>query len=467
MTKISKPANFTKLIKIIIIVLNTLLVTMAVLSLSSCDHQTEYSTDPHSKEKGRKKIKIRKHEQIWDRVRQNFDINPKNKLPVQQAKVQKYVQQYRGAAETRLGKASPYMYYIVEELEKRDMPGELALLPMIESAFEPQATSHKAAAGLWQFIPSTGRHFGLKQDKWYDGRRDVTASTDAALDYLELLHKQFNNNWMLALAAYNAGEGTIHRAIQKNIRKGKSTHFWDLDLPKETKEYVPKLLALAEVVKNADKHNVSLPPIQNKPYFETVNLKKSVDIKKVAQIADVEVSELKLLNAGYRKLHTHPTKGPQQLLIPVDKVDEVKKTIEQLPETTAVALADLAKDDAKEKTIGKGKIKAKGKKQRKGKSKGKGLLKETNKTITVKTTEETTATTSATQVTKVTKAGKTKKAKAKKALKATTTATKTKTKKTSTKAARATTKATKAKVAKTAKASSKTAKVKGKKVGVK
>lgn len=413
MTKTSKPTNFTKLIKIFIFVVNTLLVTMAVLSLSSCDHQTEYSTDPHSKEKGRKKIKIRKHEQIWDRVRQNFDINPKNKLPVQQSKVQKYVQQYRGAAETRLGKASPYMFYIVEELEKRDMPGELALLPMIESAFEPQATSHKAAAGLWQFIPSTGRHFGLKQDKWYDGRRDVTASTDAALDYLELLHKQFNNNWMLALAAYNAGEGTIQRAIQKNIRKGKSTHFWDLDLPKETKEYVPKLLALAEVVKNADKHHVSLPPIQNKPYFETVNLKKSVDIKKVAKMADVEVSELKLLNAGYQKLHTHPTKGPQQLLIPVGKVEEVKKSLNQLPETTDVALAELGKEDVKEKGTAKvnakSKSKGKGKKRKgvKGKSKGRVLLlNETKDTITVKTTEEVKATTA--QVTKAVKAKATK-----------------------------------------------------------
>lgn len=324
-----------KLSRFCICILNTLLICVATLSVSSCDRHSEYSNDKVSG----KKVKLRKQDQIWERVRKNFDMAAQSKVNVQPARVQHYVKQYAGAYQ-KLDKASPYMYYIIDQVEKRDMPGEIALLPMIESAFEPQATSHAAAAGLWQFIPSTGKHFGLKQDKYYDGRRDVTASTKAALDYLELLHKQFDNNWMLALAAYNAGEGTIQKAIKKNIRKGKATKFWDLDLPKETKEYVPKLMALAEVVNNPEKHNISLPSIANKPYFEPVNLGKAVDLHKVAKLADIEVHEMKRLNPGYKKTHTHPT-GPQELLVPVDKVATVKRNMNQVSTVTSAA-ADAA-----------------------------------------------------------------------------------------------------------------------------
>jgi membrane-bound lytic murein transglycosylase D len=291
-----------------------IIIRMMTVTLSSCDRQEDtYLSD--SKDKTvRKSGKAYRNGGLWKRVRNNFDITPKSS---QNKKIQHYVKQYRGDEE-RLNKASPYLYYIVEQIEKRDLPGELALLPMIESAFEPGATSHKGAAGLWQFMPSTGRSYGLKQDKHYDGRRDITASTDAALSYLAMLHKKFDKNWMLALAAYNAGEGTIQKAINRNKKKGKSTNFWDLDLPRETKEYVPKLLALAEVVKT--NRLSELPAVANEPYFVRVNPGEVLDFNKVAKLADIEVKELKRLNPGYRKNSTHPS-GPQQLLLPVENAE--------------------------------------------------------------------------------------------------------------------------------------------------
>lgn len=208
-------------------------------------------------------------EQIWDRIRQNYGIQSAKEKYLVQRQIKKY-----SAQEKMLYKhsnnAKPYIYHIVEQLEERGMPSELALLPMIESAFQPKATSPKGAAGLWQFMPATGRQYGLKHKKGYDERRDLVASTRAALDYLEFLHDEFDNDWMLALAAYNSGEGTVHRAIKKNQRAGKSTSFWALPLPQATKEYVPKLLALAEVIKNPELHDIALAVIKNKPYQSSV-----------------------------------------------------------------------------------------------------------------------------------------------------------------------------------------------------
>lgn len=264
--------------------------------------------------------RLGKKAQVWERVRKNYRISKISQTKhVDEKRIQEFVKQYSQGEQywsTIGAKASPYLYYIVEQLEARNMPGELALLPMVESAFEPKATSHKGAAGLWQFIPGTGRSFGLKQDNWYDGRRDITASTKAALDYLSQLHEQFDKNWMLALAAYNAGEGCVQKAIDKNKRAGKSTVFSALSLPKETKDYVPKFLALAEVVRHPEKHSVSLPTIENKPYFVDIEPGKHLDFNKVAKLANITVQELKRLNPGYRRASTHPT-GPQQLLLPI------------------------------------------------------------------------------------------------------------------------------------------------------
>lgn len=262
--------------------------------------------------------------ELWARIRNNFNISEMHHV-----KIQKYIKEYANA-EKSLNKistqAKPYLFYIVEQLEKRGMPGELALLPMLESKFKPQATSHKGAAGLWQFIPSTGRNYGLKQDAWYDGRRDISASTNAALDYLQFLHKKFDHNWMLALAAYNAGEGAVNKAIKRNKRAGKSTSFWDLKLPKETQKYVPKFLALAEVIGHPEKHDISLPSIENKPYFTSVDPGSKINLNEASKLAGIQIAELKRLNPCYRGASTHP-KGPQALLLPVENAETFENNL--------------------------------------------------------------------------------------------------------------------------------------------
>ncbi|HIG79478.1 MAG TPA: LysM peptidoglycan-binding domain-containing protein [Cycloclasticus sp.] len=225
--------------------------------------------------------------------------------------------------------AAPYLFYIVNEIEKRGIPGELALLPIVESAYRPFAYSHGRAAGLWQFIPSTGRAFGLEQTWWYDGRRDVYTSTTAALNYLTQLSKRFDNNWLLGLAAYNAGGGTLSSAIRKNKRAGKPHDFWSLSLGKETKHYVPKLIAIATIMANAEKYNFKLLPIPNKPFFERVDIVKQIDLARAAELADISIEELYVLNPSYNQWATSPT-GPHYLLIPIEKAPLFKSRIAEI-----------------------------------------------------------------------------------------------------------------------------------------
>jgi len=216
----------------------------------------------------------------------------------------------RGASE----RASPYLHFIVERLDERRMPMELALLPMIESAYNPMANSSAAAAGLWQFIPSTGRDFNLHQSAAYDARRDVVASSKAAMDYLTRLHDQFDNDWLLALAAYNSGEGTVSRAIAANRRRGLPTDYWHLSLPRETQDYVPRLLALSLLVRDPDAYGVKLAPIANTPYFDVVELNRSVDLTQLAATAGVDEGQLLRLNSAFVRKKT--LDGPGRLLIP-------------------------------------------------------------------------------------------------------------------------------------------------------
>jgi len=215
-------------------------------------------------------------------------------------------------------RASPYLYYIVEELDKRNMPMDLALLPIVESAYNPFAYSPSRASGIWQFIPGTGKHYGLKQNWWYDGRRDIVAATDAALNYLQKLHNEFNGDWLLALAAYNSGEGNVARAIRRNEKAGKPIDFFSLRLSRETRGYVPSLLAVAEIVANPGKYKVTIQAIENKQYFEQVNIHGQIDLAKAAELSELSIDELYILNPGFNRWATDP-RGPHRLLIPVDK----------------------------------------------------------------------------------------------------------------------------------------------------
>ena len=219
--------------------------------------------------------------------------------------------------ERSFGRAELYLYHIVTELEARGMPLELALLPVVESAFEPYAYSRARASGLWQFIPDTGSRYGLKQDWWYDGRRDVVESTRAALDYLQSLHDEFNGDWLLAIAAYNCGEMAVERALDANRAKGKPLDFWSLKLPKETQAYVPKLLAMRRLVADPETYDISISPIPNQPYFQRVATHGQIELKVAAEIAGVTDEELYELNPAFHRWATDP-KGPHYLLLPVD-----------------------------------------------------------------------------------------------------------------------------------------------------
>lgn len=215
-----------------------------------------------------------------------------------------------------LERSQKYLFHIVEEVEKRGMPTEIALLPMIESAFNPQAYSTSAASGIWQFIPSTGKHFGLKQNWWIDNRRDVTAATSAALTYLQKLHGMFGT-WDLALAAYNAGEGTVQRAIDKNRRQGLPTDYESLSLPPETKNYVPKLQAIKNIVTHPEQFGLKIGSIPNKPYFARVTTPKQIDSKLAAELAEISFDEFSSLNPSYNRPVITSTGEKHQLLLPV------------------------------------------------------------------------------------------------------------------------------------------------------
>ncbi len=265
---------------------------------------------------------------LWDRVRNGYAFKAVDNNQVQR-EMKKFLA-HPSYFKRISSKAGPYFYHIVKEVEKRGLPMELALLPAIESAFEPRAISHKSAAGLWQFIPATGRYYGLEQDKWYDGRRDIVASTNAALNYLKTLNKMFDGDWFLALAAYNYGQGNIGKAIRRNEKNNRPTDFWSLKLPRETREYVPKLIALAKIIANPNEYGIKLQTINNRPYFEKINIGRQIELSVVAQLAGISGSDLKLLNPCYKRGITSP-KGPHDITLPVSKVFQFKQRLAQIP----------------------------------------------------------------------------------------------------------------------------------------
>lgn len=216
-----------------------------------------------------------------------------------------------------LERGTPYMFYIVEQLDQRGMPLELAYLPIVESAFNAKAYSPSGAAGLWQFIPSTGQLFGLKQTSWYDGRRDVIASSEAALDYLEMLYKKFGD-WQLALAAYNGGEGTVARALKANKTQGKGDNFWSIGLSAETTQYVPKMIAVAQILQDPTYYHASFIFIPNRPYFAVQQLNHQFDLASTALSIDTSLEELEKLNPAFKKGVSDPN-GPHRLLVPINK----------------------------------------------------------------------------------------------------------------------------------------------------
>ncbi len=293
--------------------------TKVTSTLTPSKDKTRKPSNTKTVEKAPEVITPQSQSDVWQRIAMQLN------MPIPEHKKIDYYRnwylKHPRHLETVARRAEPFLFLITEKIEQRGLPLELALLPIVESSFDPFAYSHGSAAGLWQFVPGTGKMYGLKQNYWYDGRRDVTAATDAALNYLENLNRRFEGNWDHAIAAYNSGGGRVSSAIRKNKKANKPIDFFSLSLPKETSGYVPKLLALADIVANQKAYNINIPPIANRPVLVQVNPKEQLDLAIAANYAGLTVTELQGYNPAYNQWATAPS-GPHHLLIPIEKVEQ-------------------------------------------------------------------------------------------------------------------------------------------------
>ena len=327
------------------------------LSLAGCATTDEYSSLPPSAKHppggapaapttpvipspqlpGAEKLAPAEFADLLDRIRVGYGLPQ-----AQHYAVEREIEWYRSRPDfldRTFRRGARYLHHIVLEIERRDMPLELALLPVVESAFNPVAYSRSRASGLWQFIPSTGKHYGLDQNWWIDERRDVLLATDAALTYLQYLHKYFNGDWYLAIAAYNGGEGTVSRAVQRNVEAGRPTDFFSLDLRAETRDYVPKLLAISRIVADPAAYGLQFEPIPNQPYFGVVDPGKQVHLGEAADLAGISRDDMFALNPSFNRMTTPPN-GPHRLLLPVARVEPFRAAL--LSEAGAQRVASVA-----------------------------------------------------------------------------------------------------------------------------
>lgn len=271
-----------------------------------------------------------KPENIWKEVNKGYGIpDPKKKWAKKVVKkYERWYSEHPVYTYRMFERTKRYIYYVVQEVKKRNMPMEIALLPIIESAYNPIARSNMKAVGLWQFIPSTGKNYGLKQNWWKDERSNVILSTNASLNYLEKLYKQFGT-WELALAGYNAGEGKVAREIKKNKRRKRPTDYYTISLPRETDEYVSKLIAMKHIIQNPSKFNVDVPYIPNAPYFGEVTLTEQMDIDLILKLADISSEEFELLNAHHKRPLIPKEQEPIIILLPKNKIETYNKNLSE------------------------------------------------------------------------------------------------------------------------------------------
>ncbi len=265
-------------------------------------------------------------ENIWSLLRKQFALAHYENNPLVQNKITWFLnhQDYLMHSMTR---AAPYLYFILQQVKKRKLPAELVLLPIIESAYNPFAlNTSSGAAGMWQMMSATASGYGIRQNSWYDGRRDVVASTKAALNHLAYLKTFFEGNWLLAIAAYDTGEGNVLAAIRRNITNGESTDFWSLPVAQETRDYVPQLLALAVIISHPERFPIAYPPVPNAPYLAEVDVGTQIDLKEAASLAGLSFKELKQLNSGYNRTATDPN-GPFNLVLPIENVEQFTENL--------------------------------------------------------------------------------------------------------------------------------------------
>lgn len=265
---------------------------------------------------------------LWDTLSQEFILPHYENHPAVKAQIDYFMnhQEFLVNSATR---AAPYLYFILQQTKKRHLPAEIALLPIIESGFNPFAVSNKGAVGLWQIMPATATGFGVKQNGWFDGRRDIVASTRAALDFLSYLSNLYKGNWLLAIAAYNTGEGNVGFAQKKNRLLGKSTDFWALPLAEQSRIYVPRLLALAVIISHPEEYPIALPPVSNSPYLAQIDIGTQIDLKHAAELAGLNPKKLLQLNSGHKKATTDP-EGPFKIVLPLEHVQQFTENFERL-----------------------------------------------------------------------------------------------------------------------------------------
>ena len=272
---------------------------------------------------------------IWERIRLELSIT----IPDDQIAATSLYRERLYSNQTAVNRISKsgqrYLFHTLTRAEELGLPVELALLPFVESEFDPYAKSIDGATGIWQFMPATGKEWGLKSNWWYDGKKDVLASTEAALQFLTYLNEKFDGDWLLAMAAYNTGPTRVNRAIRKNKREDKPITFWDLNLPKETTAYVPKLLVLCELIKDPKAFDVNLPSIANRPYFERVKIPGQLDLMQAADLAGLKPETIYELNPGFNQWATDPS-GPHYLLLPIGVSDRFMTQLESLDQNDLV-----------------------------------------------------------------------------------------------------------------------------------
>mgnify|MGYP001251014679 FL=1 len=272
---------------------------------------------------------------IWERIRLELSITiPKDQIAATSLYRERLYSNQ--TAVNRISKSGQrYLFHTLTRAQELGLPVELALLPFVESEFDPYAKSVDGATGIWQFMPATGKEWGLKSNWWYDGKKDVLASTEAALQFLTYLNEKFDGDWLLAMAAYNTGPTRVNRAIRKNKREDKPVRFWDLNLPKETTAYVPKLLVLCELIKDPKAFDVNLPSIANRPYFERVKIPGQLDLMQAADLAGLKPETIYELNPGFNQWATDPS-GPHYLLLPIGVSDRFMTQLESLDQNDLV-----------------------------------------------------------------------------------------------------------------------------------
>jgi len=272
-------------------------------------------------------VRYRNADNLWDVLRDEFTLPHYENHPAVQERIQWFLENQDFLVRSA-SRAAPYLYYISQQVKKRHLPAELVLLPIIESGYDPYSLSNMGAAGIWQLMPGTASGLGVKRNGWYDGRRDIIASTRAALTYLAYLQSFFEGNWLYAIAAYNTGEGNVLSAIKRNIRHGEDTDFWSLPLAQQTRDYVPSLLALAIIISNPDRYPIYLPPVRNAPYLAQVDVGSTISIKYAASLAGITHKKLMQLNSAYTEAHAS-NKGPYKIILPIENVEQFSENLSQ------------------------------------------------------------------------------------------------------------------------------------------